>query len=291
MYLTGGPRIRPRDHAGVVWRIDRVFATSVTTIRAVVEESTHTRALIEVTPGSAEEAVPRLRGALGAAAGVTGSSGSGGLPGLRRELFPAAAWRRELEAIRDAERAAAELRRRREEARVAHSLAHLRAEEILKEARVQARRLVRTASAVAKARREQARREAEETIAAAGRVASEIIGRAEEDAAGRTAEPPLDATELHGKLLRLHGALQDAETRLEAYTQATREDLDDVIDLDAIEVDEADEAPVPAADDAAGPDDGGVPVAAAPRIRPKSRFQIPGLTPDRIEALREQLAP
>ena len=99
-----------------------------------------------------EQGGSRLDKALSTARGAsTAVMSRRGIPGLRKELFPAAAWRREVDSLElsDSKRTADALQS--EDARVTHSLAHLRAEDILDSAREQARRLVGAAAAVARA--------------------------------------------------------------------------------------------------------------------------------------------
>ena len=201
-----------------------------------------------------------------------------------------------------------------EQARVTHSLANLRAEDILQTAREQARRLVGTAAAVARARREQAERAAAGALAAAEKVAAQTLAAAELRAQEIVSGSGADVDAVNDKLIRLRAALQDAEARLGAYSASTRMALAggrDVIDLDAeeelgrldaraadiidladreaIEGDIVDSEPVADADIQHPVEPTyAVPV---PRIRPKGRFTVPGLTPDRIETLREELAP
>lgn len=208
-----------------------------------------------------------------------------GIPGLRKELFPAAAWRRELEALEVEEERRRRLRADREEAHVRFSLAAARAEDILQHARVQARRLVRTAAAVARTRREQAERAAAATLAEAERVAEETLAAAERQASSITEGPGIDAAGLNERLLRLRTALTEAEAKLGAFSESTRQALatgDAVIDLDA-EQRRGERHAEPEPDPVYGP--------PVPRIRPKSRFMVAGLSPDRIEALRDELAP
>jgi hypothetical protein len=238
-----------------------------------------------------------------------------GIPGLRNELFPAAAWRRELDALDRAEIDRSSRRILREEARVTHSLADVRAEDILRTAREQARRLVGTAAAVAKARREQAERAAATALATAEQAAAETLAAAEQQARDLVAESGADAGVINDRLLKLRTALQAAEAKLGAFSATTRQALvaqGDVIDLDAEEFrgdiereealandllqevvrhelgggsDETEEASITVYE----PDE--TDVVPVPRIRPKGRFTVPGLTPDRIERLRDELTP
>jgi len=156
----------------------------------------------------------RLDKALSTARGAsTAVMSRGGIPGLRKELFPAAAWRRELDSLEssDSKRTAEALQS--EDARVTHSLAHLRAEDILDSAREQARRLVGAAAAVARARREQADRAADAVLGQAEEVAAETLANAEEQAAGVVTESGMDASHLNERLSKLRTALGDAEAR------------------------------------------------------------------------------
>jgi hypothetical protein len=244
----------------------------------------------------------------------------GGIPGLRSELFPAATWRTQLEQLAGSMADEADDRARKEEARLAYLLSHPRAEDILHTARKQAQRLVSAAGAVAKARRDQAEREASGALAEARRVAEATVAaarrQAEEMAVGHSGE----MAQLNERLLRLRSSLQDAEAKLGAYSSHTRRasstepgviDLDEEQekgDLEALVEDEIaeaeivedeiieDEAPVavvhaphPASRPVDSHDDENPP--SAPRLRPKGRFTVPGLTPDRIEALRDELTP
>ncbi len=239
------------------------------------------------------------------------------VPGLTRELFPAATWRRELEALTDGLRKHHADQAAREEARVLHLLAEPRAEEILSAARAQARRLVSTAAAVAKARREQADREATAVITEAEKVAARTLEAAEEQAVemNRSGE---DIADLNDRLTRLRAALRDAETKLGAYSSSTRHAIASgagVIDLDAEQergdfgaiIDDRDETAEPSdelepalvvAEDVtsakerfAAPEGPVVPPQPAPKLRPKGRFAEPGFYPDRIETLRDEQAP
>lgn len=207
---------------------------------------------------------------------------------MRKELFPAAAWRRELDALEAEEDRRRRSRAEREEAHVRFSLAAERAEDILQHARSQARRLVRTAAAVARTRREQAERGAAATLAEAERVAGETLAAAERQAHSITEGPGVDVAQLNERLLRLRTTLTEAEAKLGAFSESTRRTLaagERVIDLD--EEQRRGEADPEPAEPAPGPVHG----PPVPRIRPKSRFMVPGLTPDRIEAFRDELAP
>jgi hypothetical protein len=205
-----------------------------------------------------------------------------GVPGLRKELFPAATWRRELESLHDREQDRAARLQAQEEARVAIGLAEVRAEEILRQARAQARRLVNTASTVARARQEHAER-----LAAAKMADAEAEAAATVSAARQAEEIPTDSgvdmQALYGRLVQMQSALRDAEVRLDAFAAATRADIaahGDVVDPDALSVE-------PGEGVAAHYATYGPPV---PRLRPKSRFEVPGLTPERIEALRDEFS-
>ena len=126
---------------------------------------------------------------------------------------------------------------------------------------------------------------------------------------------------MNERLLRLRAALEDAETKLGAFSESTRKgvaansvaiDLEeeqrigerqehtaDVIEETELvmaadtQVRRADVDPPPQPvyvhddsyvhDEAYG--------ASVPRVQVKGRFTVPGLTPDRIEALRDELAP
>ena len=237
-----------------------------------------------------------------------------GIPGLRRELFPAAAWRRQVDDFAGDHRKRTQQRQSREEARLTHLLADLRAEDILQAARGQARRLVGAAAAVAKARREQADRAATAKISEADRVAADTLSNAQRRAQQVIADSDLNAAALHARVLQLHAALRDAETRLGkvAVTPPARIS-DDVVDLVAIEAEEAatvrivaaeqarpitspgdaemavpDEAESAAVTSAAQAAESRPKVSAAHSVVPKSRFQARGPTPDRIEALRDE---
>ena len=201
-----------------------------------------------------------------------------------------------------------QLRQATEDARVTHSLAELRAEDVMQRARVQARRLLATAGAVAKARREQAEREASAVIAAAERAAASTVATAEEQAADPGSAP--DSTELYGRLLSLQTSLRDAETRLEAFAGATRRDVEavDIVDLEALS-EEPEQVVAPGSAALVGPQarwthpavPGSQPVAAEHEepegtskpqdlSRPRNRFDLDGTAPDRIESLRDELA-
>jgi hypothetical protein len=226
-----------------------------------------------------------------------------------------------LDRLEDSETRNHAERVQREHALVTHSLAELRAEDILQRARSQARRLVGTAAAVARARREQAERAAEATLAEAEETAAATLLAARKQAEGIVAESGADVGELNERLLRLRAALEDAETKLGAFSESTRKgvaansvaiDLEeeqrigerqehtaDVIEETELvmaadtQVRRADVDPPPQPvyvhddsyvhDEAYG--------ASVPRVQVKGRFTVPGLTPDRIEALRDELAP
>lgn len=292
-------------------RIDRVFATWVFTIGAVEKGRIDSAAPSDAggtamsTPlGGRGPDRSRLDMAL-ATARPSPRTGArhGGIPGLARELFPAAAWRLELDGLRAAHERRRTEREAREDARVTFSLAHPRADDILAVARSQARRLVGTAAAVARARRDQAERAAAEALARAEALAAETVAaaeaRAEDIAAGSGEEIEL----LHERLGRLRAALHEAETKLGAFATSTRRSLaagSGVIDLEreqqrgeieagvaltlAAEQEVAERA-------AADTVDFVVPEVAGEGVRLKGRFQVPGVTPDRIETLRDELAP
>lgn len=237
---------------------------------------------------------------------------SRGIPGLRNELFPAAEWRRQLESLVSASQDEERQRVAQEEARVTFALAQERADDILQKARRRARRLVDTAGVVARARREQAEREATAALTRARQVAGDTLEAAEREAADIAAHPDAGLQELNERLLRLRSALQDAETRLRAFSSHARRSAAaevGVIDLD-VEQERGDVeatlevAHVPAG--AAVADPGGLPdhvhyVPGPPtyeegesptdalHLRPKGRFIVPGRTPDRIEAYRDEL--
>ena len=124
-------------------------------------------------------------------------------------------------------------------------------------------------------------------MAEAGAVASATLAEAAERAEAMVSDSGLDMNELYGRLLQMQVALRDAETRLGAFAESKRSDLaagGDVVDLDRLSQE-------PAAQDGAGeqePGDGDVYAVPVPRMRPKSRFEVPGLTPERIEALRDE---
>lgn len=241
----------------------------------------------------------------------------GGIPGLRSELFPAATWRSQLEQLAaslDDEHAN---RARREEARLAYLLSHPRAEDILHAARKQAQRLVGTAAAVAEARRRQAERAAAAALDKATRVAEAKISSAQREAEQMTAGRGAEMAHLNERLLRLRSALLEAETKLGAFSSHARRSS--TIETKIIDLDEEQERGhlEELADDGITfvevaendvPDDGlpaavahravaspealpGEDAPPAPRMRPKGRFTVPGLTPDRIEALRDELTP
>ena len=108
----------------------------------------------------------------------------------------------------------------------------------------------------------------------------------------------------------MRAALSDAEVRLGAFSASTRYELES--DSDTIDLEEEQragelEAAAARADTPAGeaasvpavasldgdwvlPDDEIYP-SPVPRTVPKGRFTVPGLTPDRIEALRDELTP
>ena len=255
-----------------------------------------------------EQGRSRLDKALSTARGAsTAVMSRRGIPGLRKELFPAAAWRRELDSLElsDSKRTADALQS--EDARVTHSLAHLRAEDILDSAREQARRLVGAAAAVARARREQADRAVDAVLAQAEKVAAETLVTAEEQAAEVVTESGIDASHLNERLSKLRTALGDAEARLGAFSASTRRALasrSDTIDLEKeqrVGDLEAAEATTDAVEtevmvapghanleaDRVSPDEE-IYTVPAPRITPKGRYTTPGLTPDRIEALRAE---
>jgi hypothetical protein len=133
-----------------------------------------------------------------------------------------------------------------------------------------------------------------------------------------SADSALNAAALRARVLQLTAALRDAETRLNALAVGTRSQMkDSVIDLVAIEAEEA-AAPmlVPRPRAAEPPQELGVEAsptahasedrdlvsatsglmetdvhtAALSAVVPKSRFQAHGPTPDRIEALRDELS-
>ncbi len=238
-----------------------------------------------------------------------------GIPGLAGELFPAAAWRRKLDSLEFAEDHRESDRLDKEKARVAFALARPRADDVLANAREQARRLVGTAAAVSRARRDQAERSAAATLAEAERVAAGTLAAAEQQAADIGIGPGGDVAQLNDRLQRLRTALEHAETRLSAFSVSTRQALAAsrrTIDL-GVEQRRGDaEAAAAALGDGVpderigtgsgeGHDSGEVlsgdrpetAAHAAPvaRLQPKSRFTVPGLTPDRIETLRDELTP
>lgn len=257
----------------------------------------------------------RVDRALSTARGVSSNTSSRrGIPGLRKELFPAASWRRELDLLELAQVDRDNQKSTWENARVTQSLAALRAEDILQTARQQARRLVGTAAAVAQARREQAERAAATALAEAEKVTANTLAAAEQQAQEISAASGEDVTRLNERLLRLRTTLQEAEVKLGAYSTSTRLALSargGAIDLDVEEQigrTESEVYPVAEAvddsssegfeqDDDAGSIDEIDHFAAesyavpAPLFRPKSRFTVPGLTPDRIETLRDELTP
>ena len=207
-----------------------------------------------------------------------------GLPGLRKELFPAASWRSELESLHVEDRNRIEQLRTEEEARVALSLAGIRAEEVMRQARTQARRLVGTASAVARARQSHAERAAAAKMAKAEAAASATLTEAANRADAMVSDSGFDLKALYARLLQMQAALRDAETRLSAFAQATRADLvadDGIVDLDRLSGE-------PEGAVAVDQDAGDVYAVPVPRRRPKSRFEVPGLTPERIQALRDE---
>ncbi len=119
-------------------------------------------------------------------------------------------------------------------------------------------------------------------------MAEQTLAAAERQAHSITEGPGVDVAQLNERLLRLRTALTEAEAKLGAFSESTRRSLaagGGVIDLDE-EQGRGDREPEPA-EAALGPVYG----PPVPRIRPKSRFMVPGLSPDRIEALRDELAP
>lgn len=237
-----------------------------------------------------------------------------GIPGLAKELFPAAAWRRKLDSLEFAEDRRTYSRLEEEKARVTFALARPRADDILAHAREQARRLVGTAAAVARARREQAERAAAATLTQAEQAAAHTLAAAKQQADDIASGSGADAAQMNDRLQRLRTALEHAETRLRAFSVSTRQALaasPGPIDLEAEQRRGTVEAAAALSDDAAdepfraGSGEGGGPGtglavdrpeveshgAPVPRPQPKSRFMVAGLSPDRIEALRDELTP
>ena len=248
------------------------------------------RGVIADAESQVEGERPRIDEALRRAHRSRSTRPARGIPGLRRELFPAAAWRREVEGLAGEHHRRTSHLQSREEARVIHLLAALRAEDILAEARAQAQRLVGTAAAVARARREQAERAAVHTIEEAEKAAAAVAAEAEArvEAFASSAQ---GARELHRRVLQLHASLSAPESRLDGAVSVSHDEHEDehVIDLAAIEAGEAEvrrEKQVAAVEsvvlDAATDESG---------VVPKSRFQVPGVTPGSIEAFRDELAP
>ena len=157
-------------------------------------------------------------------------------------------------------------------------------------------------------RREQADRAVDAVLAQAEKVAAETLVTAEEQAAEVVTESGIDASHLNERLSKLRTALGDAEARLGAFSASTRRALasrSDTIDLEKeqrVGDLEAAEATTDAVEtevmvapghanleaDRVSPDEE-IYTVPAPRITPKGRYTTPGLTPDRIEALRDEL--